>query len=1427
MKNNSKRFLSFLLVSFVLVAMFQLAAFAVDTDNTASGIEPIADTTSSADLVIDDLAELKAFRDDVNNGNTYSGKTVVLNADIDLGGVEWTPIGNSSNKFQGTFDGNGKTISNLVITGTKSDVGLFGFTTNGEIKNLTVENAKVSGRLDVGVVAGSPYTSKYTNITVTGHVEVNGFSYVGGVGGKNAYANWTDITVDVDDTSYVKAVSTEYDPESKYADENGYVAYRTYVGGVIGFIGEGGHTFKNIRSDIKVSGDVCDIGGIAGIAHYGNNFVNVTCSADVTNTSADADDAAETGGIAGVWHNQDGTSVKFEGLTYTGTVAAPNAPSVTFENGGLIGSAYISNGTGTITGSVAVTGGKTYGSLDDAIAAAVAANGGVVSVITDVNYAGDLVIPNGVTLDTNGNTVDVAGVVTNMGAIAINGGELKAKSVINKAQLVIPVDKEFIQGIERTIGVNFMYSDADYLAREYTLPENATVLNVAIDDVPNGLYRCIIWDETFTKFYENNINIVNGTIAVNGGTLTVSDRIDVNMGTLDITGTSVLNLDGATLNGHLLVPNADLTVNGGTINNVDNSVSGIEINAGALTLNDVTVLSARHALRIDGLVAVAINGGTYKVVPVSGMTVHAINVSGGADVTINDGTFVGPKGTSGDSGAAVKVQANSKVTILGGNFSGGKVNTLAVAGELIVKGGTFDQDPSAYVSLPKAVAKVGNYYNVVDAVAKIGTKGYATVADALAAAEDGDTITLISGDKVISMAGSVVGNKTVTITGSAIVDWTLGNLFIGRGGEGNGKVIFDGANITSYAKKTVASTGFHVSGSKASDKNTNDGVLVIKNSNIEVDYLINRNEVIIEGNSTVTVYGGCYTHGRDASESSDGTAKTATLTIESGATVIVVNENGMGVGGESNGIMTVKGTYKANVLHVSSIGLVTVDGGTLEIDGTLENAGANTTFKNATVKANKLLNSAELFIEGENTIQIDDVSGSTFAVRVRDGAVFNDSYMPGGANETVRLLGSATFNGGFKCAYLQGASASKGGIGGTVTIEDGTTIEVSYGVEFGHNYTLNGGTIKLSGGNASGDVWGCVFQDATFTINTDIDVDGNGSYAPIHFTNATATINSSITQKNSRGEPLYIGDTSDVTIGSDAVIDALSIHGEGKLTLDATNLTEAEYANIKCPASGFTGTIKVINNKYLYAEIQNNKIVLVKYDAMIGDVGYKTLAEAFAAAQAGDVIELQKNVTVTDQIKVSDQSVLNNITFNGNGHTITAALNQDNQSVLYFGNTATGAWATGVKVQNVTINGTARFGIALMGGTSSELTNVTITGDYVYGINLYGTHGATMTNCDIVTVFTNGSDDYPLTLVKSEIGHLYANKSDITEARAKVFIDADSIVSELTFWGDTSSMIDAASADRIVMSTRLWLSLTAYSTWIWPMPSPLSAPATS
>ena len=161
------------------------------------------------------------------------------------------------------------------------------------------------------------------------------------------------------------------------------------------------------------------------------------------------------------------------------------------------------------------------------------------------------------------------------------------------------------------------------------------------------------------------------------------------------TANITLDMAGFTLTGAITPSKANLTIENGTINNENASYSAIEINAGTLVLNYVKVTSKRHGVRIDGAVEATINGGEYRLSATSG-TRHAVNVSGDADVTITDGIFVGPKGTTMDSGSAVCVQLGAEVTIEGGDFSGGKNATLGVSGTMTVTGGTFDQDVTAY-----------------------------------------------------------------------------------------------------------------------------------------------------------------------------------------------------------------------------------------------------------------------------------------------------------------------------------------------------------------------------------------------------------------------------------------------------------------------------------------------------------------------------------------------------------------------------------------------------------------------------------------------------------------------------------------------------------------------------------------------------------
>ena len=426
---------------------------------------------------ISSLDQLKLFRDAVNEGYNFNGETVKLTATIDLNNEEWTPIGKSGKTFQGTFDGQGNTVSNLYInTPTRSDVGFFGFTTVGEIKNLTIENANVTGYLDVGAVAGTPYTSKYTNITLTGDVKIQGFAYVGGMFGKNVYANLTNLTIDATEGSYVTADSVETDPVE------GDVAHRTYVGGVIGFMGEGNTIVKNVTSNINVSGSTCDVGGITGIAHYNNSFVNVTCTAAevVLVNAVDEGDQLEVGGIAGVWHNEANTTVQFinctventqikstlngveqdvsantvSGKAYNAetatsgsqligqnvvieengkysagefTVSGPNAVNVL--NGKLSdGLTVYPTADGVLSvdeaGYVASVNNIRYKSLAEAIAAAGA--GGTVTLIDDVTLSSKLVLNQAQVFDLNGFTLDGAVSLSGEADVTFQNGKMTA-----------------------------------------------------------------------------------------------------------------------------------------------------------------------------------------------------------------------------------------------------------------------------------------------------------------------------------------------------------------------------------------------------------------------------------------------------------------------------------------------------------------------------------------------------------------------------------------------------------------------------------------------------------------------------------------------------------------------------------------------------------------------------------------------------------------------------------------------------------------------------------------------------------------------------------------------------------------------------------------------------------------------------------------
>lgn len=126
----------------------------------------------------------------VNSGNTFSGKTIQLTADIDLNGKEWTPIGKNT-LFRGTFDGGNHTISNLKVSGSgatdDNTKGLFGGAGGATFRNLTIDNANVAGSEYVGALVGTNYEGVFENCRVT-NSKISGSTSTGALIGRIAEA---------------------------------------------------------------------------------------------------------------------------------------------------------------------------------------------------------------------------------------------------------------------------------------------------------------------------------------------------------------------------------------------------------------------------------------------------------------------------------------------------------------------------------------------------------------------------------------------------------------------------------------------------------------------------------------------------------------------------------------------------------------------------------------------------------------------------------------------------------------------------------------------------------------------------------------------------------------------------------------------------------------------------------------------------------------------------------------------------------------------------------------------------------------------------------------------------------------------------------------------------------------------------------------
>lgn len=214
--------------SFVFLCLIAVLPVASSTPSGTWTFDTNCDVSwykaSKFDYTIDSAKKLAGLAKLVNDGKSFSGMTITLTKDIDLGAHYWEQIGkNDKTPFEGTFDGGSKMISNIVLDENSDYVGLFGYA-KGTIKNVQISGtitssstsscvggivgwcdacsisgctneADVSGSLQVGGINGCSHKSIIQNCQNKGIVSGK---YAGGISGGrdvNSYYVWDTTTI--------------------------------------------------------------------------------------------------------------------------------------------------------------------------------------------------------------------------------------------------------------------------------------------------------------------------------------------------------------------------------------------------------------------------------------------------------------------------------------------------------------------------------------------------------------------------------------------------------------------------------------------------------------------------------------------------------------------------------------------------------------------------------------------------------------------------------------------------------------------------------------------------------------------------------------------------------------------------------------------------------------------------------------------------------------------------------------------------------------------------------------------------------------------------------------------------------------------------------------------------------------------------------
>ena len=313
--------------------------------------------TEAEPFILKTAEHLEWFRDYVNVGKSSACakiaddveeidmSTVCHKADAEkqVAELSWTPIGNYSKQYQGTFDGNGKTIRNLFISSTSDEIGFFGYAADCRIKNITFDNAKVKGNdnCSTGILAGCAGSCVIENIKTTGNCSVEGKYETGGIAGRanGNISNCENHAIVNGLHSVGGIVGICFDSENSITSCANYgeiTGTEDFVGGIIGYFGEG--SLQNSANNGNITGDarvgnligyanICNINNVLGIGNITANYAD--CNGLIVGYIADASSSA-----SGILAYNSSAKMTIDGTELTGdAVVAIGSGSLTYPEG--------------------------------------------------------------------------------------------------------------------------------------------------------------------------------------------------------------------------------------------------------------------------------------------------------------------------------------------------------------------------------------------------------------------------------------------------------------------------------------------------------------------------------------------------------------------------------------------------------------------------------------------------------------------------------------------------------------------------------------------------------------------------------------------------------------------------------------------------------------------------------------------------------------------------------------------------------------------------------------------------------------------------------------------------------------------------------------------------------------------------------------